>query len=168
MATFVTTFNSRCERRSSRRRQVQARAEAAGHALNQWRPETKHSGETERDMTVVSLKSNGKAVEIDDLDPLTPLLWVLRCAWPCGRKIRLRRRILRCVYGACRRRSNSILPDSRIGPRRTGNHDNRGARRRRWRATPIATGVDRSRRAAMRVLPGGSDHVGGLAAGKLP
>ena len=31
-------------------------------------------------MTGVSLKINGKAIEIDDLDPSTPLLWVLRDA----------------------------------------------------------------------------------------
>ena len=101
---------------------------------------------------MVSLNVNGRAYQVD-VDPRTPLLWVLRDAvgltgtkYGCG--------IAQC--GACTvhidgARDALLLRAGKLGRRQEG-HDDRGAGRRR-QAAQGAAGLDRQRRAAMRLLP---------------
>ena len=107
----------------------------------------------------ISLVVNGSAYTVD-LEPETPLLWVLRDSlkltgtkFGCG--------IAQC--GACTvlidgqaTRSCSIAA---VGRRRQGHHHHRGAVGRGHASGAI--GLDRVRRSAMRLLPVRADHGGG-------
>src|SRR5256886_998621 len=73
-------------------------------------------------------------------------------------EVRLRDGALRRVHGAARWPGDPLLRDAGERRRRQGNHDHRGDRRRPRRQEG-AGGVDRARRAAMRLLPIGPGHV---------
>ena len=108
-----------------------------------------------------TLNINGKTYAVEAA-PETPLLWVLRdelkltgTKYGCG--------IAQC--GACTVHLNGaadpLLPDADRAPRRREDHHHRGP----GRAAPGAGGLGQARRAAVRLLPVGPDHVGGGPAG---
>ena len=112
-----------------------------------------------------SLKINGRTVEVD-AEPDTPLLWVLRddlgltgTKFGCG--------IAQC--GACtvhvdgQPTRSCQLPLGRRGAARS-----RPSRACRARRRGGAGRLEQARRAAVRLLPVGPDHVGGRAAGGKP
>src|SRR5439155_1081973 len=85
-----------------------------------------------------------------------------RAGRPHRHQIRLRRRAVRRLHGAHERAPGALVLDPRErGERRQDHHD----RRPRLGQGPAqgAEGVDRSRRAAMRLLPVRHDHGGGGA-----
>ena len=82
-------------------------------------------------------------------------------------KVRLRRRSVRRLHGAYRRRRDSFLSHQRRQHRRIRDHHNRDDRRDAgWRKDP--EGLARSRSRSMRLLPVGPDHVRFGAAGEQP
>ena len=115
---------------------------------------------------MTKLNVNGKTVEVD-VDPETPLLWVLRdtlgltgTKFGCGM----------ALCGACtvhlERRARPLLPDSRQCRRRPAGDHHRGAVH--GSQPSGAAGLDRARRSAMRLLPVRPDHVGHGAARQKP
>ena len=74
-------------------------------------------------------------------------------------EVRVRRCAVRRVYGARRRRGQTVVRDAYEGGGRQRDHDDRGVVAGRD-ACP-AKGVDRGGRAAVRLLPIGPDNVGG-------
>ena len=105
----------------------------------------------------VELKINN-VVKTVDVEPDTPLLWVLRdtldlhgTKYGCGMGL----------CGACtvhgRRPGRSLLLDAGFQRRRqAGYYDRRSIRRR---DPPRAGGLGKARCTAVRILPGGADHV---------
>ena len=91
-----------------------------------------------------------------DVEPETPLLWVLRDTIDSPARVRLRHRAVRGVHGASQRPSRAlVLPSGQSRRRRHDHHDRRAVGR--WDA-PGAAGVERARRAAMRLLSVRDDH----------
>ena len=119
-------------------------------------------------MSAITLRINGKERSAD-VDPNTPLLWVLRDSlglagtkFGCGM----------ALCGACTVladgepiRACSTPASSVGGPE---HHHHRGPGEIPDAAASVAASLDRTRRAAMRLLPGGTAHVRGGAAGANP
>jgi hypothetical protein len=65
----------------------------------------------------ITLSVNGASHTVD-VDPDTPLLWVLRDHLGLtGHEVRLRHRTVRRLHGPCRRRGGAVLRDAGIFPR---------------------------------------------------
>src|SRR6266853_1711029 len=94
-----------------------------------------------------------------------PLVGVARRARREGPEIRLRHRAVRGVHRAPGRRAGALVLGARVRRRRPESADHRRAGAARP-APPGAEGVDRSRSAAVRLLPVGADHGGGRPARK--
>ena len=91
-----------------------------------------------------------------------PFVGTSRHFEPEGHQIRLRHRRLRRLHGSPRRQADAGLPDPDFcGGGRVDHHD-RGPVGRRHPPGPARVAGDR--RAAVRLLPGRPDHVGGGAA----
>ena len=113
-----------------------------------------------------TLKVNGKPMTVDVPGDM-PLLWVLRDM------LDLKGTKFGCGVGQCGActvhltgsavRSCQMPVSARQGVR---DHDDRGAVGRRLASAPA--GLGGARRAAVRLLPGRPDHVGGGAAGDKP
>ena len=84
---------------------------------------------------------------------------------PQGHEVRVRRRPVRRLHGPPRRRARALLPDCRSSAAADADdhHDRRALGRR---LASAAEGLAGARRAAVRLLPGRPDHVGGGAAGE--
>src|SRR5258708_24736954 len=77
-------------------------------------------------------------------------------------EIWLRRWALRRLYGPCERTSDAILRNNHARYARKGSHNDRGPREERIASR--SEGLDANQRAAMRLLPGGTDDAsGGIA-----
>src|SRR5262249_14451755 len=83
-----------------------------------------------------------------------------------GHEIRLRGWPVRCLYGPSGRRHGTVVLDSRLGGRWQAGYDHRGTFEGPKPVTP--TGLDRARRAAVRVLSGRAADDGGSVAGAQP
>ena len=76
-------------------------------------------------MSALTLRVNGKERSAD-VDPNTPLLWVLRDhLGPRRHEVRLRHRPVRCVHGAPERRADSLVLAAGERGRRPDDHDDR-------------------------------------------
>ena len=85
---------------------------------------------------MMRLNINGKTVDVD-VEPDTPLLWVIReQGRPDRHEIRLRHRAVRRLHGAHRRRGDALLRRCRSATRRQEDHHHRGPRAER-RAHPV-------------------------------
>jgi hypothetical protein len=103
---------------------------------------------------MINLTVNGKARQVN-VDPNTPLLWVLRdTLGMTGHQVRLRRATLRCLHGSSEWTAGSFLRHARLGGRRKEDHYDRRRRRDAGRQEG-ASRVDGARRSAMRLLPVG-------------
>src|SRR6266540_1427935 len=87
---------------------------------------------------------------------------------PHGHEVRMRHRAVRRLHRPPERRGHALLRDTDRRGRHRESHDHRRAlpRWRRHGGAPRAKGVDRRRRAAVRVLPVGAGHGGRGAAGE--
>src|SRR6266545_1625834 len=87
---------------------------------------------------------------------------------PHGHEVRMRHRAVRRLHRPPERRGHALLRDTDRRGRHRENHDHRRAfpRWRRHGGAPRAKGVDRRRRAAVRVLPVRAGHGGRGAAGE--
>ena len=107
------------------------------------------------------LRINGNPVEVD-VAPETPLLMgAPRHARPAGHEVRLRARALRRLHRAHRRRARAVVPDACQRRRRLRGDDDRRLVGRQQSSR--AAGMAGARRAAMRLLSVGPDHVRGRA-----
>ena len=107
---------------------------------------------------MIKLTINGQRHDVD-VEPDTPLLWVLRdMARPDRHQVRLRHRAVRRLHRASGRRARSAPARCRsaIGGRREDHHD-RGPVARRA-SHPVQQAWLAARRAAVRLLPVGPDH----------
>ena len=111
----------------------------------------------------VKFHVNGKPAEFDGPDDV-PLLWVVREHLRADRQqIRLRRRRVRRLHHAHRRRADPHLRACPSRRRKTGR--SRPSRASSPNTEPSGPeGLDRARRSAMRLLPVRDDHGGGVAA----
>src|SRR5258706_12140762 len=82
-----------------------------------------------------------------------------RCCGVDRFEIWLRCWSLRCVYGPREWTSNAILRGSNARYSQQGSHDDRRHREERVASGP--EGLDANQCAAMRLLPGGTNHAGG-------
>src|SRR5258706_1487150 len=93
-----------------------------------------------------------------------PALGAERSTGAGWHQVRLRRGPVQCVHGAPNRSCDSIVPGTGRERRGPAHHDHRGSVGARRRVDRRAAGVDRGRRAAVRLLPGRPDHAGHGAA----
>src|SRR6185295_3181642 len=93
-------------------------------------------------------------------------LGAARYARAARNQVRLRARRVRRLHRARRRHGHPLVRDDGRRGRHETDHDHRGPRARRNAASGSGR-LDRGRRAAMRLLPGGADSDGGRAA-RLP
>ena len=105
-----------------------------------------------------TLNVNGKSMTVDVAADMPAAVGVARRAQPEGHEVRLRHRAVRRLHGAPARRAGAVVPDA--GVRRGGGADQDDRRALGRRLASAAARVDGNRRAAVRLLPGGADHVG--------
>ena len=110
-----------------------------------------------------TLNVNGQSTTVDVPGDM-PLLWVIRDV------LNLKGTKFGCGIGQCgactvhlRGRAVRVVPDAGVGGGQRADHDDRRAVGRR--DASAAGRVAGDRRPAVRLLPGGPDHVGGGAAG---
>ena len=112
---------------------------------------------------MAALSVNGTTHQVD-VDPNTPLLWVLReTIGLTGTKYGCGIAAVRRLHRACRRRRDALVLGAVQRGRRQADHHHRRAGAER-RAAQGAEGLARARRAAVRLLPVRHDHGGGGAA----
>ena len=115
---------------------------------------------------MTTLNINGQTHTVDAPDDAAAVGLARSCR-PDRHQVRLRHRAVWRMHRASRRRGGALLRVAGGGRRRAESHDDRSGRQHA-RGPEGATGMARTRRRAMRLLPVGAGDVGGFAARDNP